>query len=101
MRGLMALLPQLQSSTWPPRAENTIRVATYNIRVDHDADDGTGHEWAHRRPLAARAIADLDCDIVLLSDCVCHDEHSVFRPILKSLRDVSSASTSKPYVQLR
>ena len=43
----------------------------------------------------------LPFDIVLLSDCVCHDEHSVFRPILKSLRDVSSASTSKPYVQLR
>ena len=71
MRGLMALLPQLQSSTWPhphTNTENTIRVATYNIRVDHDADDGTGHEWAQRRPLAARAIADLDCDIVLLQE---------------------------------
>ena len=68
MRGLESALMALQP--WPPHphAENTIRVATYNIRVDHDADDGTGHEWARRRPLATRAIADLDCDIVLLQE---------------------------------
>ena len=28
-------------------------------------------------------------DLVLVADCVCHDEHSVYRPLLKSLRDLS------------
>jgi len=32
-------------------------------------------------------------DILLLSDCICHDENSVFRPILKSLRDLSGPET--------
>mmetsp|Transcript_34592 Transcript_34592/g.47941 ORF Transcript_34592/g.47941 Transcript_34592/m.47941 type:complete len:313 (+) Transcript_34592:310-1248(+) len=32
-------------------------------------------------------------DLVILSDCICHDENAVFRPLLKTLVDVSGPLT--------
>eukprot|EP00240_Pyramimonas_obovata_P013365 CAMPEP_0118944818 /NCGR_PEP_ID=MMETSP1169-20130426/41078_1 /TAXON_ID=36882 /ORGANISM="Pyramimonas obovata, Strain CCMP722" /LENGTH=232 /DNA_ID=CAMNT_0006890383 /DNA_START=391 /DNA_END=1085 /DNA_ORIENTATION=- len=32
-------------------------------------------------------------DVVLLSDCICHDENFVFRPLLKTLKDVSGPAS--------
>eukprot|EP00929_Paragymnodinium_shiwhaense_P121718 TRINITY_DN94070_c0_g1_i1.p1 TRINITY_DN94070_c0_g1~~TRINITY_DN94070_c0_g1_i1.p1 ORF type:complete len:344 (-),score=24.59 TRINITY_DN94070_c0_g1_i1:262-1293(-) len=57
---------------WPlprdhPSAES-LRIGTFNVQVDHDRDEGTGHEWVHRRPLAAKAIKRLDCDLLLLQE---------------------------------
>ena len=33
-----------------------LRVASYNIRVDHTDDLGTPHAWTLRRPLAACSV---------------------------------------------
>lgn len=59
---------ELVTRTWPmPRAsDDSLRVACYNIRVDHSADEGTGREWVNRRPLASEAIRRLDADLILL-----------------------------------
>ena len=55
--------------TWPwSHPATTVRVGCYNIRVDHDADQGKSYAWEHRRPLAAAAVAQLDCDLLLLQE---------------------------------
>lgn len=60
------------SHSWPLPCADTaapvLRVGSYNIRVDHSADDGTQHEWRYRRPLTATAISRLDCDLLLIQE---------------------------------
>jgi tRNA-dihydrouridine synthase/endonuclease/exonuclease/phosphatase family metal-dependent hydrolase len=65
--------PALCAAQFPPlpplaAATSTIRMGCYNIRVDHDADEGTEREWPNRRPLAAAAIKRIDCDLLLLQE---------------------------------
>ena len=33
-----------------------LRIASYNIRVDHTDDIGTVHDWPNRRPLVASSL---------------------------------------------
>ena len=45
--------PQAAHGCRPPMATADLRVASYNIRVDHTADRDSVHEWSKRRNLAA------------------------------------------------
>ena len=46
---------QLHNTTPPTAGMASLRVCTYNIRVDHDQDRGTIHDWPQRRRHAASA----------------------------------------------
>ena len=66
-RDLCALPLRLRSS--PERMSATyLRVASYNVRVDHTADAGTIHAWPLRVDFAASSIAGLGADIVALQE---------------------------------
>ena len=42
-----------------------LRVVSYNLRVDHSADEGTVHAWEpHRRPLVCSSLLALKADLV-------------------------------------
>lgn len=41
-----------------------MRIASYNLRVDHDADVGTVHVWSLRRPLVVSSIRALAADLI-------------------------------------
>jgi endonuclease/exonuclease/phosphatase family metal-dependent hydrolase len=45
-----------------------VRVASYNVRVDHHDDLGTAHEWSLRRGLVAASIRSLCADVVALQE---------------------------------
>ena len=46
----------------------SLRIASYNVRVDHHEDTGTVHEWPQRRMLVASTILGLQADIVALQE---------------------------------
>lgn len=48
--------------------QHVLRVATYNIRVDHTEDHGTVHAWPERRTLVASSLVGLRADIVGLQE---------------------------------
>ena len=52
----------------PPAALAPLRVATYNMRVDHTEDVDTVHEWSQRRPAVAATILALGADLVALQE---------------------------------
>ena len=45
-----------------------LRIATYNLRVDHHEDRDTVHEWSQRRSLVATAILGLAADVVAVQE---------------------------------
>ena len=45
-----------------------LRVGSYNVRVDHDQDVGTIHDWPIRRPLLASSIRGCRCDVLALQE---------------------------------
>ena len=53
---------KLHNTTPPTAGMASLRVCTYNIRVDHDQDRGTIHDWPQRRRHAASAPLVRPCD---------------------------------------
>ena len=45
-----------------------LRIASYNIRVDHTDDIGTINEWMNRRTHAAKTVIGLRADLVLVQE---------------------------------
>ena len=41
-----------------------LRVASYNIRVDHTEDAGTEHVWENRRAIVAASVRGLHADLI-------------------------------------
>ena len=53
----------------PPPLAGDLRVASYNIRVDHTDDITTLHDWGSmRRGLVASSILGLDADLIALQE---------------------------------
>ena len=53
----------------PPPKAGDLRVASYNVRVDHTDDINTMHDWGPmRRGLVATSILGLDADLVALQE---------------------------------
>jgi hypothetical protein len=55
------------SPSKPEPAQQTmtgLRIASYNVRVDHTDDINTIHEWSLRGELVASSIAGLSADVV-------------------------------------
>jgi len=50
------------------RSTVDLRVATYNVRVDHHEDMETIHEWPMRRALVASTIRSLSADLIALQE---------------------------------
>lgn len=46
-----------------------LRVATYNVRVDHHEDYNTVHEWVMRRELLSNTLLSLSADIIAIQEC--------------------------------
>eukprot|EP00927_Polykrikos_kofoidii_P067668 TRINITY_DN63115_c0_g1_i1.p1 TRINITY_DN63115_c0_g1~~TRINITY_DN63115_c0_g1_i1.p1 ORF type:complete len:430 (-),score=67.77 TRINITY_DN63115_c0_g1_i1:13-1185(-) len=63
-----ALLPARWPWSTPAAAQLLVRIGCFNIRVDHDSDVGTPHEWHLRRSKAALAVRRLECDLLLLQE---------------------------------
>ena len=53
---------------FPPPKPAVLRVASYNVRVDHADDRGTIHDWPLRRRFVASTILSLQADIVALQE---------------------------------
>ena len=45
-----------------------LRVASYNIRVDHSEDVGTVHDWQRRRSLLTASLLGLRADVITLQE---------------------------------
>ena len=45
-----------------------LRFASFNVRVDHDQDIGTVHDWPRRRRLVAASVSALGADLVALQE---------------------------------
>lgn len=66
--------PEKDSRTAPPSAADPgppsvqLRVATYNVRVDHPEDVGTFHDWPMRCGLVASTIESLAADVIALQE---------------------------------
>ena len=58
---LQAILRQMLSAA-------RLRIGSYNVRVDHDQDYGTIHDWPLRRPLVADSIRACRCDVLALQE---------------------------------
>ena len=46
----------------------TLRVASFNVRVDHNEDHGTVHAWPERRTLVAATLVGLRADVIGLQE---------------------------------
>jgi len=48
--------------------QEQLRIASWNVRVDHTDDFGTIHEWSQRRALVASSILALSADIIAIQE---------------------------------
>ena len=65
-----ALTTRRRAGVVPMKAtpRNPVRVASYNIRVDHTDDRGTVHDWPYRRALVTSSIVALRADVIGLQE---------------------------------
>ena len=60
--------PYVEPVPPPPVPTLGLRVATYNVRVDHTEDLGTVHDWPLRRLPVAASILSLGADLIAIQE---------------------------------
>ena len=60
---------QLNPPPAPSQPKVGLRVASYNVRVDHHEDIGTVHDWPMRRDLLTNTLLALSADVVAIQEC--------------------------------
>jgi endonuclease/exonuclease/phosphatase family metal-dependent hydrolase len=60
--------PELSRKLQQAAGGTSLRVASFNVRVDHHEDLGTVHAWPERRSLVASTLVGLHADVVGLQE---------------------------------